>query len=229
MTPGQREPCLKKQSVFWPPHMHTCVHVHQQTKDRPENEFSICIVKGASLWFFFWNKGVYETMVGDHKNSREDTAAGIIMAIVQREHRMICYQILLWGLRVRVNHSGQHNLKGRCVTGQDPKIRERSCLKWISLEMSKEACGPGSPSRKLSAVNRPQKGLGISLLLPKPILRWFWVTTQTHVKPYWPSLFHISEFSSLGFFVPVLLCPQCLSCPEKKEELTSLLLYMSST
>lgn len=94
--------------------------------------------------------------------------------------------------------------------------READCLKWLSLEVSKEACGPGSHSRKLSAVYRPQKGLGISLLLPKMILRWFWVTTQTHMKPYWPSLFHISGWSSLGAFVLVLLYPQCLSCPDKK-------------
>lgn len=35
MTPGQGEP--SQQSVFWPPHTHTCVRIHQHTKDRPEN------------------------------------------------------------------------------------------------------------------------------------------------------------------------------------------------
>lgn len=196
--------------TYTPAYTHTSI---QKTDQKISIQF--VLLKGQAF-HCFWNNGVYETMVKDHKNSREDTATGVAMAIAQREHRMICYQILLWRVRVRVTFQASTSWRAVLSLAKTQRSgREDDCLKWISFEISKEACGPGSHSRKFSDVYRP-RNLGITLWLAKVILRWFWVTTQTHRKPYWPSLFLISGCSSLGAFVLVLLCPQCLSCPKKK-------------
>lgn len=79
--------------------LHTCTPMYTYTSIQKTDQkinFQFVLLKGHAF-HCFCNSGVYKTMMRDHKNSREDTAAGVAMAILQREHRMICYQVLLWG------------------------------------------------------------------------------------------------------------------------------------